>query len=489
MKHGIKLLAALAAVLLLAGCAQEQEVPPETTEPEKILNLTAVVTEQDIGNLENYPDLERVNLCGSTCYDQILQYQQKHPDVEVTYSVSLGSRAAISGTRNLTLRSGEYDYDTLLNNLAYLSSVETVTFPEAELTMDQVSALREKYPQVAVDYTVTMNGETVAEDTQALDLSWAKPEELGFLSQKLTLLPNLTQVELMSGEGSNLSVADVSALQTAFPDVSFHYAFELFGKTVSTTDERIEFLNKRIGDGGEEELRQALSLLRGTYVLLDNCGFSNELLAQLRDEYRDNVKLVWRVWFGKKGSCTTDREIIRAVYGLTDKNCHDLIYCEDARFCDFGHDESLTDCSFVSGMPKLEAIILSGSSIRDLSSFANCRKLEFLELAYCGHLRDISPLAQCESLKRLNIGFTKVSDLSPLDNLPMEVMVAMSTKVSAEERARFRELHPECLTNYTSKMPYGNPWRYVDGGHTRNEYYDMLYTEIFHYDHASNTVK
>lgn len=488
MKRGIKLLLTAAAVLLLSGCAQEEQLPLETTEPPVIDKLTMVVTEDNIYQLEEYPDLKEVNLCGSTCYDQILQYQQEHPNVDVTYSVALGSRAAVSGTRNLTLRTGEYDYDTLLENLVYLDSMETLTFPDAELTMSQVAALQEKYPQISVDYTVTLNGETVGEDTQMLDLSWAKPEELGFVSQKLSLLPNLSQVELMSGEESNLTVADVSALQTALPNVTFHYTFDLFGKTVSTTDERIEFVNQRIGDEGEEELRQALSLLRGSYVLLDNCRFSNDLLAQLRDEYRDNAKLVWRVWFGKNGSCTTDREVIRWVYGLTDSNCHDLVYCEDARFCDFGHDETLTDCSFVAGMPNLEAIILSGSSVKDLSSFVGCKKLEFLELAYCGLLTDITPLAQCESLKRLNIGFTKVSDLSALDDLPMEVMVAMSTNTSAEERARFQEKHPECLTNYTDKQPYGNPWRYVDNGVTFNEYYLKL-KEVFNYPNTKNTTE
>lgn len=488
MKHGVKWLFIAAAVLLLAGCAREDPLPTEATEPPKIEKLTQVVTENNIGELENYPDLKEVNLCGSTCYDQILQYRQKHPQVKVTYTVALGSRAAVSGTKNLTLRTGEYDYDTLTENLAYLDSVEALSFPEAELTAGQIRELREKYPQIAIDYTVSLNGEPVGVDTQTLDLSWAAPEELGFVSQKLSLLPNLTQVELMDGESCNLTVADVSALQTALPNVAFHYTFELFGKTVSTTDERIEFKNQKIGDEGEEELRQALSLMRGTYVLLDNCRFSNELLARLRDEYRDNAKLVWRVWFGKNGSCTTDREVIRAVYGLTDKNCHDLVYCEDARFCDFGHDDTLTDCSFVAGMPKLEAIILSGSSIKDLSSFAGCKKLEFLEIAYCGLLTDISPLAQCESLKRLNIAFTKVSDLSPLDELPMEVMVAMGAKTDTAEQTRFQEKHPDCITSYKGTQPYSYPWRYVDNGVTPNEYYAML-REVFDYDHAANTVR
>ena len=49
---------------------------------------------------------------------------------------------------------------------------------------------------------------------------------------------------------------------------------------------------------------------------------------------------------------------------------------------DFGHNEILKQCDFVAGMPNLRAVILSGSMISDLTPFENCKKLEFLEVAY-----------------------------------------------------------------------------------------------------------
>ena len=482
MKY-IRWLPVLLLAALLAGCAREEPVP-ETTEP-PVEKLTLVVTEEDIGRLEEYPDLKEVNFGSSTCYEAIRNYRISHPEVKVTYTVSLGDRAAVSSTRELTLKPGTFDFETLKQNLRYLPELYYLRFEEMELTPEQFGVLAEMYPDMHMDYTITVGDTVCGRDTDALDLSWVEPEQVDDVASRLSLLPGLTQVEMMAGEESRLDIDDVVKLQEAAPQATFHYTFPLFGKTVTTTDEEIYFQYQWIGDSGEEELRRALKLLRGTRVVLDTCHFSNEVLAQIRDDFRDNAKVVWRIWFGKDGSCLTDREVIRAVYGLTDSNSKNLNYCEDARFLDFGHDEYLTDASFVSNMPKLEAIILSGSMVKDLTPFENCKELTFLELAYCGYLEDLSPLANCPKLSRVNVSFTKVSDLSPLDGLPMHTLCATNSKVEAEEQTRFQEKHPDCQVQFTGDNPYGIPWRYEDRGKP-NEYYGML-REVFDYDHAKNT--
>ena len=234
----------------------------------------------------------------------------------------------------------------------------------------------------------------------------------------------------------------------------------------------------------------ALTVMRGCKrLVMDNCGFSNEEMAALRDEFRDTTKVVWRIWFGE-GGCLTDLKVIRHVYGLYDYNSTNLIYCEDAEFLDFGHNELLKQCDFVAGMPNLRAVILSGSMISDLTPFAACPNLEFLEIAYCGYVTDISPLSNCGNLQRLNIAYTKVTDLSPLDDLNLQVLVDARSQTSEEERARFDQLHPDCLVQHTGDakddQPYGYPWRYEQNGDP-NEYYALL-KEKFGYPNPSNTL-
>ena len=469
----------LAAALLLASCTDS----PAQKEAFNAEQVTLVVTDEDISQLDQYENLKEADLSGSTCYEAIQRWQGEHPDVTVRYTVSLGDREVAADVQELHLAPGEYTAETLTRNLPYLKNLKSLRFTDPELSVEELKAL----PCSQVSWEVTLGGSTYPQNAEELDLSALTPGEVGEAAHRLALLPEVKTVELMQEDASLLSPQDVAVLQAAAPDATFHYAFTLFGATVSTTDERIEFKNQSIGDEGEDELRQALDILKGCqYFLLDNCGFSNELLAQVREEYRDTTKIVWRVRFGGRGSCLTDREVIRYVYGLDDSNCSSLYYCEDARFADFGHNVTLSDCSFVAGMKNLECIILSGSRVKDISAFANCKKLEFLELCYCSGLTDISALSQCDSLNKLNISFTSVKDLSALDDLDMELLCAMQIRANADAQADFKAKHPDCLTQFRGKQPYGYGWRYVDYGYTYTEYYANM-RKMFDYDHASNT--
>ena len=177
----------------------------------------------------------------------------------------------------------------------------------------------------------------------------------------------------------------------------------------------------------------------------------------------------------------TDETMVRMTHGLDDTNCHELRYCTDVTYMDIGHNETLTDVSFVEYMTKLECVIVSGAPVKDISAFADHDSLEFLELCFCGHLKDISMLDTCDNLKYLNISYTKVSDISSLENLPLERFNSMQNNVSAASQAKFLEWHPDCLTRFTGKQPYGYGWRYIDNGITYNDYYANMRV-VFRYD-------
>ena len=302
----------------------------------------------------------------------------------------------------------------------------------------------------------------------------------------MELLPGITTVQLMKEDGtSSLTLTDVQKLQEARPDTHFLYSFEFFGQTLSTDTERVEFKNKKIGDEAEEQLRQALDVMdKCTYFLLDNCRLSNEVLAQLREDYRGRTKIVWRIWFGE-GTSLTDAEIIRSTYNVEDDNCHDLVYCEDVRFIDFGHNEWLDGCEFIRGMPNLEFIILSGAPIKSLEPFENCKKLRILEIAFCMYITDLTPLANCESLEMLNIGETRVKDLSPLDGLNLTMLMASGARVPYEEQQRFAEVHPDCWASYKGNQ-YGAGWRY-DEDNKQLPWYQKI-ADIFGYPKPYNNV-
>lgn len=484
------LLAALAA-LMLVGCGAFEPKPEPTTEP-PVEEVALVVTADTISQLEDYPALKKADLTGSDCYAAIEAYRAAHPEVEVEYTVDVGGTPVPWNASELSLCEGSYDAAVLLENLPHLPELQALILTETQRTREELDTLA---AQVPLDYTVEFYNQVYARDTAWLDLSAMTSEELPQILPRLTLVPEVENVELMAEDGTALLTLEEAILvQEALPDAQLHFAFDLFGKQVSTDDEEIYYKNQYIGnkiEGAEDTLRRALTILRGCKrFVLDNCYFPNDTLAEIRDEFRDTTKLVWRVWFGTDGNCLTDREVIRYMPTLTGDNSKNLIYCEDARFIDVGHDTALFRVDFVAGMPKLEAIIVSGAPISDLSPFAACESLEFLEIAYCQYVTDLSPIANCKNLKRLNIAYTGITDLSPLDGLPLEVMVDTHSKVPMEERLRFDTENPDCLIQHSGEQPYGYPWRYTDPKHLdynhRNDYYAMLW-ELFDYDHPTQT--
>lgn len=484
MKHLLTAAAAVMIALVLCGCTEEVRASKEAARRVvELEEVTMVATPFDLHELGLYPNLKRADLRGSTCYEEIEKFIESHPKMEVIYTVDIGGTAVEPDVQRLVLRTGEYTMDALKENMPYLHELESLSFPDIVLDNENAAELQEICPGLEVTSQLMVAGFLCDEFTEYLDLSNVTSEEVEEVRQGLARLPGLKEVELMPEDGkAKLSLAEVGALQKAAPNTLFHYSFTLFEKNVTTTDEEVVYANKFFGKqaGAEETLRQALDIMKGCKrFVLDNCRFTNEALAQIREDYRGQTKVVWRVWFGKDGHCLTDQEAIRYGYGLSEKNSETLQYCEDVKYIDLGHNDSLTNVDFLKKMPNLEAVIVSSAPITDLTVFADCKNLKFLELAYCGYIDDLSPLSGCTNLERLNIAFTAVSDLSVLDRRNMVVLVDTNSQVPVEEQLRFEGLHPDCLVQHTGDQPYGYPWRYNED-ESRNDYYDMLW-QLFEY--------
>lgn len=475
----------------LPGCVVYWDVPFQGSKYSNDTQKLTVsdLTEKDIQIILNYfPRLKTLDASGCSNYAILESFQQLLPECEVIYEVTLGGKAFAPDVSELTLENGDYDYDTLMENLTHLPKLQSVTLKKPELSLEQIDALKAAFENISFSCTVEIGGVEYTMDTTELDLSGITSADVAEVSEKLAMLPGLTSVELMTAGGSsNLTKEDVKALKEAAPEASFHYIFDFYGETLSTTETtEVTIKNVKIGDDGLGEARLALDLMENcSRFVLDNCQVSNENMAQLREDYRGKTKVVWRVPYGG-GSCLTDSEVIRCTYELTDKNSKNLIYCEDVRFMDVGHNDVtfLSDFSFVTGMPNLEAIIISSAYVKDLTPFASCKNLKFFEAAFCGLLEDISPLAACEKLEMVNISFTKVKDISPLYELPITNLCAKNYsqyRVSAEDQAKFAELHPDCWAMYTGEQPYGAGWRYTEDEKGYLPYYAML-RKVFRLD-------
>ena len=431
-----------------------------------------------------FPNLKKVDASRCGDYAMLEKLQARLPELDVIYTVSLGGKSFAPDSTELSLAPEDFDLDTLTANLPYLPQVNGVEFLRTDLTLEQVEQLRTDFPGITFAFTVELLGQEYGEDTTELDLSAMTSEQVEEVSQKLPMLPALEKITLTDGEGnSQLPKEDVKTLQQSVPNAVIDYSFDFFGTVLSTAEEEVHIKNVKIGDEGESEVRAALDLLPNCKrFVLENCQISNEVMAKLRDDYRDRTKVVWRVSFGK-GSSLTDAQILRAVYDLVDTNCANLTYLEDVRFMDIGHNEFLKESSFISGMKSLEYVIISGSMISDLKPFANCKNLKVLEAAFCEYIYSAEGLESCENLERLNISYTHITDLSPLDNLNLVNLCAMyegKSRVPVEEQERFKALKPDCKMTFVGSQPYGSAWRYDDNNDPL-EWYTTI-RKVFRYD-------
>ena len=441
------------------------------------------LTLEDVEFIATYfTQLKTLDASQCDAYNVLAVAEATMTHCEVVYDVDLSAVSIDHNAASLETGFGEEaDFEKLMTNLVYLPKLKMLTLRDSVLTLEQVESLRAAYPDIGITATVEVYGlEYDLEATTELDLSGITGSDVVTVVEQIKKLPNLTHVNLNPENGIGaLSLEDVKTLMDALPDVVFDFSFDFYGHQLSTADEEVHIKNTKIGNEGAQNIRNALDLLKNCKrFVLEYCQISNETMAKLRDDYRHQTKVVWRISYGK-GTTMTDAEVIRAVYDLVDDNCYNLIYCEDAKYMDIGHNEWLDACDFVSGMKSLEYVIISGAPIKSLEPFRNCKNLKMLEAAFCEYITDVSPLADCPNLQMLNISNTHVTDLSPLDNLPLTHLTVRTNpsgkcRLSQEEQDRVLKQHPDCWISYSGAQPYGVGWRYGEDELTPLDHYKVI---------------
>lgn len=490
----------LAVKSRLPECDIQWDVPFQKSRQSSDATALSIssLNEEDIRILKAYfPALKQIDASACSDYAMLAALAEQLPNCDVSYQVNLGVVMADPQAAELTLEPGSYDFDALMNNLAYLPKLQKIHFPRTELVTEQTEALMAAYPDLTLTQTVEILGKEYDANTTALDLSAMASAQVADVAEKLGMLSALTEVHL----GSHLTLEEVQTLNLAAPDVVFHYGFDFYGIPVSTTDHEVMLKYVTVDDGNfPEKLCAMLDVMENCKrVVLEAKGpydklwqnISDEQLAQIRNEYRDKTKLVWRIYFGENGSTLTDAEVLRAVYGLTDDNSKDLIYCENVRFLDLGHNEFLDYMDFLSGMTDLEVAILSGAPLKNLDPIAACKNLKFLEIANCIYLPDIDAVKELTQLEMLNISFTRFEDLSPIYDLNLTHLTTVSNAFVSrgeptEALQAFLDTHPDCWTVYEGSQPYGEGWRTDAEGKYLPWYAQMV--KAFHYPNAYNNI-
>ena len=412
---------------------------------------------------------------------------KKEPDntaAKATPTLDIGGTVVSQDAEILDLSVAEYDMTTVLSVAPKLTNVKTVELGNTDLPINQLDGLREAFPAAKLSYTVSFMGTEIPSDTTSLDMTAMAVENSDELADVAAKLPNLETIDFVNDQGRCIydlnTIHYLDIVRASVPDVKLEVNFQLFGKKVSSEDEQIKYADVPIGNDGVPQIRAVLPYLQScNYFLLDGCGIDNELLATMRSDFPE-TKIVWRVWIcapefrhtGYKNSHSflTDTELIRTVK-VRDFSSHDLMYCNETKYVDFGHNPFISDFFFLSYMPDLEVAIIALTSVSDLTPLASCPKLEYLEI-FTSEVTDLSPLANCTELKHLNVSNLKIRDLSPLFGLTKleRLRVVSCPWITKAQLAEIAEKLPNCDVMTKGYDPTENGWRTDQNGNLAPRY-------------------
>ena len=128
------------------------------------------------------------------------------------------------------------------------------------------------------------------------------------------------------------------------------------------------------------------------------------------------------------------------------------------------------DVKFIANSKGLAYLDLSGGALENVGALGELQKLRHLDLSVCRSLKESGFLSKLVELRELNIGHTKISDLSPLEGLkkigsvsanmtpvtrlPKKRVASLldlkvvQTQLTREQVAAFRAENPQCQVRY-----------------------------------------
>ena len=312
MKRSMVAAALLCFALLLCGCTGKIEFAQGKVRAD-VTELTMVLQPGETALLDMLPELQFADLRGSQSYEELMRWAEAHPDVDVKYTVSFPEgTVAENDVKRLDLsKLSPEDIPEAVELMAYLPELTELVLMPGEFSAGEVAMLGSAVEGLSYEYRFELDGMSVDLYTESVDLSALSREAAEEALELLPQLPALSHVNLGRSDTAVLSWDEIYTLIQACPQVDFDYDFMVYGKIFNLDSTVMDFNHISVPDNGEEALKAARCMKNLEVLDMDFCGVPNETMEQIRDALPD-VKVIWRIWFGKNYSVRTDVEKILA---------------------------------------------------------------------------------------------------------------------------------------------------------------------------------
>ena len=462
----------------LPDCEIRWNIPFQNSAyPDTTTSLTVhSLSDADLQVLAYFPELAEVDASGCRDYAQIQKLQEQYPDLQVSYTVTIGGQEYAQDAAAVT--SPELTEEDIAM-MAYLPELKAVDASQCR-DYSRLAVLAEAFPDVDISYRVEVLGQTFTEaDVSAV----FRDPDVAALTEQLGYASHLESVHLVEPSAGPEALRQ---LMEAYPDITITWDKTVLGKTFNSAATEYDLTDLSLSADylpkwamepmpAEETARitgvveEAMAYFpNAEKVILPAYYFDNETMAEFREKMRPEYKVVWTVYVTRK-PVRTDQEVIHSsAYQVCfiDEQSQDLKYCEDAIVVDIGHSY-VKDISWVRGMPKLKYLILTHNWVKDLTPLNTCKNLVYLELFWNDYIPDYTPLLGCTALEDLNISGT-FADIEPLYQMTwLKNLWANCKGISAAEDAALKEALPNTTVMTTGGSYTTGGWRQTQG------YYDM----------------
>lgn len=428
----------------------------------------------ELAYLQEFPQLKKVTLLGTGLTVQ--QYEELRsalPGCEIVWELPFQGGYLPLDTDVLTLTQIAPEEMALLSYLTKLQTVDASAVTDLEAVM----ALREMYPQVAVNYQVTIGGQVLSGDAAALTVENADIDELTI---QLAFLPGLTDI-IFTGEAPENE--DIYNLMQAYPEVTCHWEFTFFDIPVTSDAEELDLSGIKMAS--VEELEAGLKYFNNLQkVVMCDTGLPSEEIDALWKR-NPETRFVWNV---KVGHFTVRTDIIYLMpfqfgydglkgFKLRDKDCTEMKYLVDLICLDMGH-MGIKSVEFLRYMPNMQYLIIGDTYVTDISPMENLTQLKFLEAWKCG-IRDISPLLGCTSLEDVNLCNNPIQDITILGQIETLNNIWISgVNWPKEQKEALNAAKPDAkIVYYQNYGSTGEGWRQLDNYYNHRDIMGMFYLD------------
>jgi len=323
------------------------------------------LSEEDLAVIPYLTELTSVNADACRDYDAIFALMEQHPELAVTYTVTIGDTTYPHTQDQITVTNP--DAAELKAQLPLLRHLENVTLDGTLPANAELVAVKEAFPNITFLWNFTVCGVQTNTLAEFVDLSNVVMKDTEELEAALPCFYNLKKVDMIK---CGIKDADMEALNLRHPETNFVWLVTVCGASIRT-DTR-EFMPYKFGVkkvGNLYNLRYCTEL---EVLDLGHKGVSD--LSYL--EFMPNIRFLL------------------------------LLEC------------NVTDLSIIGNCTSLEMLELASTPVYDFWPLTNLTNLKDLNLSYTpfygnhrwGQFGDVTPLYQMTWLDRLWITYSRLGD-------------------------------------------------------------------------------